>query len=79
MLQYLGIPVIQSNYIDKDKFAKMHNCIVIHPYSVGKLILTYGDYLDVFRSLGINNHSIEACADYAKNKIKNFVNNLNYK
>lgn len=78
-LKYKEVTIYANSFMPKELFNIMEdrNILMMHPYTIGRFILNEFEnntYIDVFNHLGINNNSINACADYALNKIKNELN-----
>lgn len=78
MLRYNGVNIFSSNYIQKGLFSQCRGGIIMHPYSMGEFILneTKGNYVDVFVCIGINEHTIDACVDFAKQRLIKHINNF---
>jgi hypothetical protein len=80
MIQYNGICIFDSAFLPRDRFLKSNEGIIMNPYSIGLLMLNEfkNTYYDVFKKLGINNDTLDACGTYALKRIKEQISNFNY-
>jgi len=62
---YEGFEIRFSPFLGKDRIVQTNNIVVMHPYTGAALMLeiTSNTYTEVFKQMGVTNHSVDACTD----------------